>query len=526
MTHAVATRVWCEASPAKPWEELWPPQAPRDVEALRERFTPIHEEIFKRSSREGCALIQGETGYCYTWKSLASFIERIGGWLQSKGVSHGAQVAVASENLIEAIAFSLAVLASGARLVLIDPLTVGEDLEWQLEGRRGLETLAASRGFLERNREAVSRIDNISTVIELSSNPQPLEVGGVEVLGLNEVLSSTAALEDDVEPDDDSFSIYYAGIAGRTMQAIHSHLGLWMGSKVFAATAGIDRETVSLLATPFTHVLGLQASLVAPLIQGGTVVALQRWNPRLAARLVSSLRINYLAGVPLMFQQLLDLGATSGLRLAISAGAPLPPELQRRFGRETGIPLLQAYGMSESLILTFQTPKIAEIEGTIGVPLPGVEVSLLGDDGLLSPPPGVGELVVQAPWVMKGYEFEEENSKAFIDGWLRTGDVIEITDRGVMFFRGVRKRIIKYKGYAILARDLEVILESHPDVLEARVWGEPAGDVGQIPVASVVLRAGSSVTPEDLMEYVNQRVSFYKKIRRVEVEGYRYSPAP
>ncbi|WP_256205052.1 class I adenylate-forming enzyme family protein [Aeropyrum camini] len=310
--------------------------------------------------------MQAETGYCYTWRSLASFIERVGGWLQSRGAGLGAQVAVASENLVEAIAFSLAVLASGARLVLIDPLTVGEDLVWQLEGRGGLETLAASRSFLERNREAVARIDNIKTVVELSNNPQPLEVEGVESLGLGEVLSSSVTLEGDVGPEDDSFSIYYAGIAGRTMQAIHTHLGLWMGSKVFAGTAGIDRDTVSLLATPFTHVLGLQASLIAPLIQGAVVVAMQKWNPKLAGELISKGAVNYLAGVPLMFQQLLEQGAAGGLRLAVSAGAPLPPELQKRFGSEAGTPLLQAYGMSESLILTFQRPALGGLRALSG----------------------------------------------------------------------------------------------------------------------------------------------------------------
>ena len=452
------------------------------------------------------------------------FVSKTGGWLQSLGVGRGSQVAVSSENMIEALAFSLAVLASGARLVLIDPLTVSEDLKTQLEGR-DVALVAGSSGFLERS---------ISTIVEsgvgraLLLNPAQTRLKtppGAEIYSLSQPISYEGSLDDSgVGPEDDSFSVYYSGIAGMTMQAIHSHMGLWLGSQVLYKTLGIGRGDASLLATPFTHVLGFQASLIAPLLAGARVVALAKWNPRLAASLAADGLFSYMAGVPIMFSQLASQAADDLLRgrirLALSAGAPLAPEVKSSFEDASGVSLVQAYGMSESLILTLQTEPIAGVEGTIGVPLPGVDATLVDpESGCELNLGSTGELLVKAPWLMKGYEFPEENSKAFTDGWMRTGDVIHVSQDGLFYFRGVRKRIIKYKGYAILPRDLELVLESHPAVERALVVGEDAGEVGQIPVARVWLRRGAKATPEELAGFVNSRVAFYKKLRRVEIMG-------
>ncbi len=502
----------------KPWSRYWGPASSLDVDKLAGEFQPVPLEVASRTG-EGCALLQAETGYCYTWSRLSNAIRSVAGWLQGIGVGKGSQVAVSSENLIEALAFTLGAMAAGARVVLIDPLTVGEDLRFQLEGRL-IKVLAGSRPFLHRAFSYVAE-SGVNNIVELApGDPIFKAEGGVEVHPLREVFSAAPAAPEDLGPLDDAFAIYYAGIAGRTMQVVHSHIGLWLASKVYSAVLGIKDSDSSLLATPFTHVLGLQASLVAPLLEGAPVVALARWSARIAGRLVSEGLVSYIAGVPLMFQQLLEEGVT-GLKHAVSAGAPLDPSLQRRFNSETGTPLLQGYGMSESLFLTLQTRLLANVEGTIGVPLPGVEIRLRDPSSSKDLPLGsTGELLVKAPWVMKGYEYPEENSKAFSDGWLVTGDIVEVREDGVMFFRGVKKRIIKYKGYAILLGDLEYILESHPDVVKARVYGEPAGDVGQVPVAEVWLRRGSNVKEDDLLEYVNSRVAFYKKLRRVKITGY------
>ncbi|MEB3774335.1 MAG: acyl--CoA ligase [Desulfurococcales archaeon] len=502
----------------RPWHRVWPSGVPK---TLREEFKPIYKAVWEAGSPGRCSLVQAETLYCYTNEMLRRVSQGVAAWLQSRGAWRGAQVVFSTRNTIEAIAALIGALASGARVVLVDPLTIGEDLRMQLDGRE-FTALIADREFLERN----------SSVIEEVGIKEVLLVDSVEgansslkITPITGVLGLDAWRDPEVEEGDDSIALYYSGIAGRTMQAIHHHRGLYLSTLAFALMARLDDRDSSLMVPSMTHILGLQLSLLSPLIAGGTVVAMKRWNLDLALNIIRRGMITYIAGAPLMHEQLATNSSTAvrgKIRLGVSAGAPLKPEVQDLYRDRLGAPLVQAYGMTESLILTLQPPELSNIKGTLGIPLPGVDAKIVdpADPGVELGPGGTGELLVKAPWVMKGYEYPEENSKAFIDGWLRTGDIIYMDDNGLLYFKGVRKRLIKYKAYAILPRDLEVILESHPAVAKAVVEGEPDEEVGQKPIARVWLRQGSSVSPEELMEYVNSRVAFYKKLRKIIIEGY------
>ncbi len=480
-------------------------------------YRPVYEEIWSSGGGGDKVLIQAETGACYTRESLVNKSRSVAAWLQSKGASAGTQVAFAARNTIQASVALLGALASGARVVLIDPLTIGEDLRMQLEGRKFV-ALIGDGEFLRRNIEVLKELD-IDSFLSVDW------IDGLDELrveGFGSLPSPREWRDPSPGPSDDSIALYYSGIAGRTMQAIHHHRGIQLAVRAFNVMAGVDANTRSLAVASITHVLGLQLSLLSPLASGGSVVVMRRWNPDLAARLVEEDAVNYMAGAPLMYEQLLDHLPPSSrgkLLLLISAGAPLKPELQEEYWTRLAVPLVQGYGMTESLLVTLQPATLRYVKGTLGIPLPSVDVKLVDpeDPGRELGPGGTGELLVRAPWVMKGYEYPEEDEKAFIDGWLRTGDIIHMDGDGLLYFRGVKKRLIKYKAYAILPRDLEIILESHPAVEKAVVYGEPDEAVGQKPVAKVWLKNEykGKVTPEELQEYVNSRVAFYKKIRRI-----------
>ncbi|MEM3213599.1 MAG: fatty acid--CoA ligase family protein, partial [Metallosphaera sp.] len=152
---------------------------------------------------------------------------------------------------------------------------------------------------------------------------------------------------------------------------------------------------------------------------------------------------------------------------------------------------------------------------TIGKPMKGVEIKVVKEDKTLSKPGETGELWVKAPWLMLGYSDESENSLVWEDGWLKTGDLVSFDERGLLYFKGVKKRMLKYKGYPIFPRDLELMLMSHPGVKEARVYGEDAGNMGQQPVANVVVKDGYRIKEDELLNYVNSRVAFYKRLKRI-----------
>ncbi len=147
----------------------------------------------------------------------------------------------------------------------------------------------------------------------------------------------------------------------------------------------------------------------------------------------------------------------------------------------------------------------------------GVEIKIVKDDGKEAGLNETGELWVKAPWLMLGYSDTQETAKVFKDGWLKTGDLVSVDENGLLYFKGVKKRMLKFKGYPIFPRDLEEILKKHPNVVDAKVVGEDAGNLGQQPVAKVVVKEKRENLAEELLNFVNSRVAFYKKLKRVDI---------
>ena len=243
-------------------------------------------------------------------------------------------------------------------------------------------------------------------------------------------------------------------------------------------------------------------------------------EPAKAAGLLASSRATAVFGAPGFYQAVLAAGYRGhpGLRYPVSAGAPLPRETQEEWLRATGVELLQLYGMTEAAPLTATLPG-DNPPGSIGKPMPGVELRLVEPGGEALVNHGPGEALARAQQVMMRYGDEEETRRALLPGgWLRTGDILEADEEGHLYFRGVRKRMLKYKGYPIFPRDLELLLEKHPAVAKAEVVGVETRH-GQAPHARVWLKPGASVTEEELMEWANRQLAGYKKIRGLRILG-------
>ncbi|MEZ0247750.1 MAG: class I adenylate-forming enzyme family protein [Thermoproteus sp.] len=386
----------------------------------------------------------------------------------------GGRSAYAARNSVKAFAALYGLLHGGGDVALIDALTISEDLAYMLEDFKP-DFVVADDEFLERNKE----------VLRGYSTRCPDEPPGGKEL----VLSGR-------------FVMYYAGIAGRTMQTINSVEALWLNALSLAAAMRLRHEDVVYVSPPMTHVLGL-VSAFAALAVGATV----RLMRGLDQQVVEELRgADIIVGVPAFYAELNKMGVGRlKARYAVSGGAYLPPPVKKEFEERTGVKILQLYGLTEGLVVSFQPPELGDVETTVGLPLPLVEVKLEPD----------GELLVRSPWNMLGYKEAEETAKALADGWLKTGDIMAVDDRGLLYFKGVKKRMIKYKGYPVFPRDLEEILKRHPAVKEVKVVGEPHPEYGELPVAYVVLR--EKADENELLNYVNSKVAFYKKIRKIYI---------
>ncbi len=506
---------------SRPWHKIWPKSVPLELDYPE---TTIYEVVKQHAKRKPlkCAVVQAETGYGYTYIELAKTAARISEWLNDVGVGPGDQVLFSSFNTAEAVAGFLGVSAAGAAAVLVDPLTTSEDLRFQVAGRN-IKAAILHPEFYERERAIIEKA-GIGRVLVLDLKPRE----GWDAATLRDVMKlrgeeASGSFNPSETP---GMILYYSGIAGRTMQTLHSHAGLVWAAMATGAMARIDEKMCSLVVAPITHVLGLQVSLATALVAGGTAVIMNRWDQALAARAIEDYGVTLVSGAPMIYHGLLEELSKGGyeyssLQLAISAGAPLDPALQVLFKERLGVPLVQAYGMTETLLLTMQPRGLSKVTGTVGIPLPDVDAKVVdpenpSEEKDVGEP---GELLVRAPWLMMGYEDVGETEQVFIGGWLRTGDILVFDENGLLYFRGVKKRMIKYKAYPIFPRDLELLLEKHPAVEKAYVYGEPDPVVGQKPVAKVVLRPEyrGKVSSEELLDYVNSRVAFYKKIRRIEI---------
>ncbi|MEM0363414.1 MAG: class I adenylate-forming enzyme family protein [Sulfolobaceae archaeon] len=406
----------------------------------------------------------------------------------ASNISPGDTVVHLMFNSIQSIINYLAIYWSGGKAVAVDPLTTAEDLKFILED--------SNPDLILTDEEIMKRESNILKDYKVIVNKSGKDI-------------FTQPYE--YREDEVGLVYYYAGIAGRTMQVLHSANRVELNSATLYQVLGL-KEIRSILTVPIAHVLG-NSVLGVTIEAGGRLYVMSKFNVEELVNAINTYNINYLSTVPTVYDYLNSEGKAKldSLELCVSSAAPLFPSTVNTFKNKYGKNIVQQYGFTEGLVITFQPKELSEII-TIGKPLPSVEIKIVKSDGTEG---DEGELWVKAPWLMLGYKDEKETARVFKDGWLMTGDLVKVDENGLLYFRGVKKRMLKYKGYPIFPRDLEEILKTHPLVEDAKVVGEDAGNLGQQPVALVKVREKKLGIEDELLNYVNSRVAFYKRLKKI-----------
>ncbi len=408
-------------------------------------------------------------------------------------ISPGETVAYIMFNSTRSVINYLSIYWAGGKVVAIDPLTSAEDLKFILED--------SQPSLVFTDNEIFEREKNILKDYKVIINS----------LGSFEQTSPYEYREDEI-----GLIYYYAGIAGRTMQVLHSAERVELNSASIYSALKI-KEISSILTVPLAHVLG-NSVLGVTLEAGGFMYVMRKFDPKETISAIDKYSINYLATVPMVYDALAKEkeGSLESLKLCVSTAAPLFPSTVKAFKERFNKDIIQQYGFTEGLVITYQPPEFSQVI-SIGKPLPNAEIKIIKDDKSEAKVGETGELWVKAPWLMLGYKDEEETKRVFEGEWLKTGDLVSSDDNGLLYFRGIKKRMLKYKGYPIFPRDLEEILLSHPLVKEAFVYGEDAGNLGTQPVAKVVVKEKKEGLEDELLNYVNQRVAFYKRLKKVYI---------
>jgi long-chain acyl-CoA synthetase len=320
--------------------------------------------------------------------------------------------------------------------------------------------------------------------------------------------------------------LYTSGTTGQPKGVALSHRNLASNAQAAASLYELDRDRWSLAVLPLSHSYGL-VTLNAGNILGTKSVLLRWFNPEAVLDAITRFRVQSMSGVPTMYVYLLnypdaDRFDTSSMRAWGSGAAPLPLEIVEPFEKKFGGRLLEGYGLTEAspVVSTTRLSGVRKL-GSVGQPLPGVEVVILDENDHALPVRETGEIGVRGPNVMLGYYgLPEETARTLRNGWLHTGDVGRLDADGFLYVVERKKDLIIRGGFNVYPREVEEVLYGHPAVAEAAVIGMRDALMGEEVCAFVSLKPGSVGDAEALIDFCRSRLAKYKCPREV-----RFLPA-
>jgi long-chain acyl-CoA synthetase len=293
----------------------------------------------------------------------------------------------------------------------------------------------------------------------------------------------------------------------------------------FPALGETDGPAGILCPLPLFHIYGLTVDMNFAMLTGSTLILIPRFDPEMVLKATKH-RPRLFPGAPIMYQTLAhhpDVGKydLSSIEACISGAAPLAPEVQRDFEAVTGGRVVEGYGLTEAAPVTHCNPVHGNRRlGTIGLPFPSTEARVVDPQSGDPQPPGeVGELVVRGPQVMSGYWERPEETAACLspDGWLRTGDMAQMSEDGFFTIVDRAKDLVIVGGINVYPREVEEVLLSHPAVTDAAVIGVPDERRGEVPYAFVVLGPGATATEDELLGHCRTNLARYKVPSAVEI---------
>jgi malonyl-CoA/methylmalonyl-CoA synthetase len=319
--------------------------------------------------------------------------------------------------------------------------------------------------------------------------------------------------------DDLSAIVYTSGTTGRSKGAMITHGNMLSNAQVLKTYWGWRPGDVLIHALPIFHVHGLFVAIHGALLNGSKMLWFAKFD---AKRVIERLPdATVFMGVPTLYTRMLAESRLNpvvcrNMRLFISGSAPLLPETHKEWKERTGHVILERYGMSETIMLTSNPYDGERRGGTVGFPLPGVQLRVRGDQGQELPAGEIGGIQVKGPNVFKGYwRMPEKTKEEFTsDGWFKTGDVGRVDERGYVTIVGRSKDLIISGGYNVYPAEIEGYINDMPGVAESAIVGVPHPDFGEVGVAVVIPKPGARLEPEQLIASLKSQLANFKIPKR------------
>ena len=480
---------------------------------------PIHDAVLGRAQEYGDrpAMVDGVTGKEISYAQLDAMSRRVAAGLAELGIRHGDTVALYSPNTILYPVVFYGATRAGATVTTVNALYTADELHKQLVDSKA-KLLVTISLFLPVATKAVEGTD-VGEIFVCDSAE-----GYRSVM---ELVASTGPEPDvTIDPAEDVAVLpYSSGTTGaaKGVMLTHRNIATNISQAEVMITVAEDERIIAIL--PFFHIYGLSVLMNLPLRLGATVVVLPKFDLQQFLTTLDEQKITRAFVAPPVVLALakhpaVDSVDLSALKFVTSAAAPLDGELAEACAKRLGLPaILQAYGMTELSPGTHAVPQDDENPppGAVGKLFPSTEMRLVGADGNDVGDEETGEIWIRGPQVMKGYLGRQAETDATIDpdGWLHTGDIGRVDERGYLYVVDRVKELIKYHGYQVPPAELEAVLLTDDRIADAAVIGVDV-EGNEVPKAFVVPMPGVELTAADVMEYVAERVAPYKKVRQVE----------
>ena len=452
---------------------------------------------------------------------LRDEIDATRGVLGGLGLDAGDRVAILCGTNPRFVRAWFAILGAGFVAVPLNPQAPGPELARELAVAEARAVIAGPAGIA-----ALAQIDRSSVpALRHLLVPSGTELEGT--VDLDEAMAHDSGAPIVARADDDLAALLFtSGTAGSPKAAMLTHGNLASNIRQLLSRPDLVTrpDDVSICVVPMFHVLGLNTILDLSMWVGATLVLVERFDPMSMVDMIENEKVTVLAGPPTMWSALtqldgVDASAFSSLRLAVSGAAAIPARVVRDAEDRLGFRIHEGYGLTEaSPSVTMASGTDAPI-GSIGRPIPGVEVRLVdadGDDVYIG---DAGELLVRGPNVFRGYLGDADATARVLDadGWLHTGDIAIVDESGYLFLVDRAKDLIIVSGFNVYPAEVERVLVTHPAVAEAGVVGIPHPHSGEAVKAFVVAAPGRVVEEDELIEWCATELARYKCPTKVDV---------
>ena len=526
------------------WLKSYPPGVPADIDPSE--YTSL-VEMFDRAVQQFAARPAFHSmGRTISYADLERGSRDFGAWLQAKGLGRGARVAIMLPNCLQYPIAMFGALRAGCTVVNVNPLYTARELEHQLRDS-GAEAIVILENFAAVLQQVRARtplkhilITSLGEMLGLKGVVVNLVVRRVKkmvppfelpgAVRFKAALAEASARRLDAPSlghEDIAFLQYTGGTTGVSKGAILLHRNIiaallqyraWLGPAI-----GVERPVI-ITALPLYHIFSLTVNCLVMMFVGGENVLIT--NPRDIAGFVKELakhKYSMITGVNTLFNALLnhpDFAKLdfSHLKLALGGGMAVQKAVAERWKQVTGTALIEGYGLTETAPSATANPlNSTEYTGSIGVPMSSTEVELRDDNDRSVPLGQPGEICIRGPQVMKGYwQRPDETAKVLgQDGFLHTGDVGIMDDKGFVRIVDRKKDMILVSGFNVYPNEIEQVVATHPGVLECAVIGVPDEHSGEVPKVYVV-RKDPQLTEQDVLEHCRKELTGYKRPKYVE----------